>query len=90
MRVLDVGGGVIDEDIANDSYVVVPNPGGIPEKDIMDSFDATRNMGVWPIQDCHDKIDWVLEYHGLQNPGAPGGKWGAIPRGPSGTGGSGK
>ena len=45
----------------------------------MDLFDKTRNMVAWPLHDCHDVIDRVLKSYGLNNPGAPGGKWGKIP-----------
>lgn len=81
-------GGVISEDIRNDLYVVIPNPNGIAEKDIMAHFDANRNKGMWMgfINDCYNKIDDTLSRFGLQNPGAPGGRWGAIPNSPTGGG----
>ena len=67
--------------INNGAYAVVPNPQHLPESDVMNYMDDTRNSGLYipGLRDCHSAVDRTLSNFGLVNPGAPGGRLGTIP-----------
>ena len=48
------------------------------EKQIMNYMRKNQNDGIWfPwLNDCHEAIDDTVEHFGLENPGAPGGRFG--------------
>jgi RHS repeat-associated protein len=76
-------GGQADERriINSGAYNVVPNPQNISESDVMNYMNDTRNSGIYipGLRDCHSAVDRTLDHFGLENPGAPGGRLGAIP-----------
>ncbi|MEA1867816.1 MAG: RHS repeat-associated core domain-containing protein [Thermodesulfobacteriota bacterium] len=64
----------------HDAGRVVPGNEG-REAEIIAYMEETKNTGMWfpGINDCHNKVDRTLSHFGLENPGALGGRFGAIP-----------
>ena len=67
--------------IRTGSFNTVQNPDGIPEAEVMGYMRDTMNSGIWipGVHDCHSAVNRVFDHFGLENPGAPGGRIGAIP-----------
>lgn len=66
--------------IRTGSFNPVQNPDGVSEADVMAHMRNTMNSGIWipRLHDCHTATDRALNHFGLENPGAPGGRVGAI------------
>jgi RHS repeat-associated protein len=77
------GGQADERNVINNggAYNVVPNPNNIPEIDVMNYMDQTRNSGIYipGLRDCHSAVARTLSHFGLENSGAPGGRLGIIP-----------
>jgi len=67
------------EDYSSHAFNVIDLPKGLSANDVMDHFSTHRNDGLWPFPDCHGSIQRSLDHFGIENPGAPGGRWGDIP-----------